>query len=303
MWKQSSEGTARETDHLLSVPEDSDAYDEAPGLLHMLSPKRIHRRLGSAGSSSRRALESMGTSSRRFLESVASNRHLQAVAENVESAVEVVKDAVEEFRHDLIQEAQQVAEVGVQTLQEADNSAMPVLDMALTRTLSILPSDIAQVASKIHGITRSFSLASLEDAPLLQPNEKAAIESPSLPMAADEAASTVPANKIPLVAYLTLGAAVIGLSSSGPILRFQKDCTPLMKMIWRNNGTLMLLCPFLRADIRKNGFPSLSRVEWMNFLMVSVAYASVRICFVQSLEFTTVGNAGKCQTGNLYNEI
>jgi len=36
--------------------------------------------------------------------------------------------------------------------------------------------------------------------------------------------------------------------------------------------------------------------------LVSVAYASVRICFVQSLEFTTVGNAGKCQTGNLYNE-
>jgi hypothetical protein len=221
-----------------------------------------------------------------------SNQMFEAVKESFENAMETVRENVKELGHDLMHEAQEVADVMDQKLQEADDSVMPVLDMALARALSILPSDLAKVAAAMHDIGQDYNASVFDDPPLLDANDDATSVAPMLPVAAPGGESIAP-SKIPLYAFLILGLAVVGLSGGGPILEFQADCSPLMKVVWRQNGTILMLLPFLRADIKKNGLPRLSCAEWTTFLFTVVGYACANICFVQALEYTTVGNAGE----------
>jgi hypothetical protein len=160
--------------------------------------------------------------------------------------------------------------------------------MALTRQLSLLPSDIAQVAAAVP------DAVPLQDSQALMPGEDQTDLEHHVHLPVVEPSPSAK-TAIPVTAYVILALATYGLSSVGPLLAFQHGCTPLMKIVWRQNGTVLILLPFLYQDLKKHGWPGnkLSCPQWTGFLLASAAYAAGNICFVQSLEYTTVGNAGE----------
>ncbi|GFH45763.1 hypothetical protein CTEN210_02237 [Chaetoceros tenuissimus] len=96
---------------------------------------------------------------------------------------------------------------------------------------------------------------------------------------------------IPLNAYLILGSAVVALSSIGPFLAAQKGVSGEMKIVWRFQGTAMMLGPFAIQEIISNGIPRLSLAQWGTFFMAATSYSVLCVAFALSVNFTSVTNA------------
>lgn len=217
------------------------------------------------------------------------------VVETVEAIQEVVVEKAAELQEEFRLEVEEVKEVAALNLEQADEDNLFTMDMALTRTLSILPNDIAQVAAVVQhqvqdeNITAVEAIANLPDQ--LDGHDAASVvEDPPEPIALSDGGT-------PLIAFLILAMTVVGLSSVGPILDLQSGCTPLMKIVWRQNGTVLLLLPLVISDAIRSrrsgtsGTEKLTCAQWTNFGFTIFAYAAANICFVQALEYTAVGNA------------
>jgi drug/metabolite transporter (DMT)-like permease len=102
-------------------------------------------------------------------------------------------------------------------------------------------------------------------------------------------------------AYVLLATAVVSLSSIGPFLQLQRDCTPAMKVTWRTCGTACLLFPLCVAEVRRYGLrsavgggeqePLVSVPKLVTFLLSTVSYVVMVMGFVLALQYTAVGNA------------
>jgi len=208
------------------------------------------------------------------------------IMENVQELTAEVVDNVQETARDvqegLVEEAADLKHVVEAKLHEAEEGDMPIMDMCLTRHLSIIPADITHVAAVFN--EEEFEMGDLD----LDVTENA--ENATLPLLESETPQPV---KVPVTAFLMLGIAVIGLASVGPILDLQQDCSPLIKTVWRQNGTILLMLPLVPFDWKKHGFPKLSCAQWTNFVAAAAAYSAGNVCFVTALEYTAVGNAGK----------
>lgn len=210
-----------------------------------------------------------------------------AAQETVEHVQDAMQEAAQDFREDFQTEVKELADVVEEQLHEVDEDELPVLDMALVRQLSLLPSDIVQVAAAIPETDE----VPLRESQALMPGEDQTDLEHHVHLPVNEPTA---ATSTPIMAYVILALATYGLSSGGPLLAFQHGCSPLMKVVWRQNGTVLILVPFLYGDLKNNGWPmsKLSCPQWSAFLFASAAYASANVCFVQALEYTTVGNAG-----------
>eukprot|EP00977_Amphora_coffeiformis_P001348 scaffold283_cov186-Amphora_coffeaeformis.AAC.6 len=102
----------------------------------------------------------------------------------------------------------------------------------------------------------------------------------------------------PLVAYLLLISAVIGLSSIGPLLNLQCGVDPTMKIVWRNFSAAVALIPLVLLSVWREGLPRLSRTHVIVLFLTGASYAGFTVFFAWSLEYTTINNTvvlGNCQ--------
>lgn len=95
----------------------------------------------------------------------------------------------------------------------------------------------------------------------------------------------------PLSAYFLLSSAVVSLSLIGPLLVFQDNATPSMKIVWRMTGTFLILLPAACYELYTEGFRRLNYSQWCTFLLSTMCYDITTLTFVSSLDYTSVGNA------------
>ena len=226
---------------------------------------------------------------------------LEEMQERVEVIQEAVAEKATEIQEEIAEEVEDVKDSALSNLEQADDDGLFTMDMALTHTLSILPNDIAQVAAVVqHQVEDEQDMSPMESIVNItdQMNGQDAT--------VEEAPEPKSSSSLTPLAFVTLGMTVVGLSSVGPILDLQGGCSPLMKIVWRQNGTCLMLLPLILLDTwrsrsrssRNNnsgsGFPpskGLTCAQLTGFGCTIAAYAAANICFVQSLEYTSVGNA------------
>jgi drug/metabolite transporter (DMT)-like permease len=222
---------------------------------------------------------------------------LEVISESVDLMMEVVGDVTTHFIEDAVEvkeavqeavvdEVSEIADTLMEELHEADDGNT-FLEMSLTRNFSILPTDIERAVDVANHIT-----AGAEDIPSL--DDKLApvgtdIETLELIKEAEAAVAAVVTT--PPSAYLLLALAVFSLSAIGPLLQAQKDVDSSMKICWRQFATSCLLFPFAVVSVSKEGFPQMTSTQWFTFLLTSICYTIMCVCFVLSLEYTAVGNA------------
>lgn len=158
------------------------------------------------------------------------------------------------------------------------------LTMALTKNLSLLPSkpEIVQAEEEIldavMSLRRKFSAF---------PGVDATSTTEMVPSVEDENPEAAP----PLSAYLILGSAVCALSSIGPFLAKQENVNPCMKIVWRFQGTVILLAPLAIRSGLVDGWPKLTLAQWITFMCASASYSVLCVAFAMSINYTTVSNA------------
>jgi len=168
-------------------------------------------------------------------------------------------------------------------LHEADNDEDFFLEMNLTKNMSILPDKkaivgaVEEMRDALHLSKRPLTAEVGED------EDEEGVK--GAPLKEPEAAH------IPLSAYLTLASAVAALSSIGPFLAAQKGVDAEMKIVWRFQGTALLLAPFAIRELVVSGIPPLSIAQWGTFLLAAASYSVLCVAFAMSIQFTTVSNA------------
>jgi drug/metabolite transporter (DMT)-like permease len=170
-----------------------------------------------------------------------------------------------------------VAGTLVEELHEVDDGDMYFMDMALTRSMSILPSEmqnLGELAEKYIHPERA------EEEPAKEMEKIVEVEKPPF-----VAVST------PISVYMLLMSAVISLSSIGPFLQYQGDVSSTMKTVWRQFATSLLLLPLAGVSYHYEGFPKLTASQWMLFAATSISYSTMLVAYAMALEYTSVGNA------------
>ncbi|KAL3935003.1 MAG: hypothetical protein SGBAC_009398 [Bacillariaceae sp.] len=107
--------------------------------------------------------------------------------------------------------------------------------------------------------------------------------------------ATNPPETIPLSAYFLLASAVISLSFVAPLLDLQ-EADPIMKIVWRQIATTMLLAVCAALTLIKEGSCGINSARpsarsWGYTVLAGAFYSPVCIMFSMALEYTTVEDA------------
>jgi len=201
---------------------------------------------------------------------------------------EALMDAIAEEYEVFAEEVHDVAETFVEELQEKDDGESVFFEMGLTRDLSILPSDMVDLANQQKEATTAAAAADEQER--MQQLPLTSMDDDSLKPVKPDA--SIESQSIPLHAYLTLLSAVIALSSLGPTLGMQGGVEPTMKIYWRMTGTYMALFPFAFRTVLKKGFPKINNSSQLcTFFFAACCYAVMCVAFAIALQYTSVGNA------------
>eukprot|EP00977_Amphora_coffeiformis_P015896 scaffold4786_cov198-Amphora_coffeaeformis.AAC.8 len=194
-------------------------------------------------------------------------RVLATLMEGATDALHTVQDGVKD-------EIAEVQTAFADETMEENNESSYFLEMSLARAWSILPSDVPDVQNAVDKVL------GVVDAPTpTDDNGK-------------QGGGANTASKIPLHAYLLLALAVVSLSSIGPMLDLQQECSPIMKIYWRMSGTAMFLFPLCCVDLfQQGGLPRLTLPQFTTFCLAAACYATMSNGFVVAIEYTAVGNA------------
>jgi drug/metabolite transporter (DMT)-like permease len=159
------------------------------------------------------------------------------------------------------------------------------LTMSLTKNLSLLPSkpELKQAVEEMQEEMGELvsTLSSFRHRISHRPQQQQQQEEEDY----DETKSP------PLKAYLILASAVCALSSIGPCLAKQVDCDATMKIVWRFQGTVVLLSPLAIHSMWVDGIPKLSMAQWLTFFTAATSYSVLCVAFAMSVDYTTVANA------------
>lgn len=178
-----------------------------------------------------------------------------------------------------------VKEAWKDILEEAVEGDDFFLTMTLTKNMSILPSKpeidqaVEEVQQEFYSLKRNLSTA------LSTRRSYRKQLDPSTSEDKDDTSSP------PLSAYLTLGSAVCALSSIGPFLAKQVDVDATLKIVWRFQGTVVLLAPLAVHSILVDGIPKLTLSQWTTFLLAAASYSVLCVAFAMAVNYTTVANA------------
>jgi hypothetical protein len=177
------------------------------------------------------------------------------------------------------------------------------LEMGLTKNISILPDrkGVQDVADGFQKMTQALGMGqrkSTSDEVLLStPDTSSYIsddeddESTPLTDFSGVQKKMPKKRKIPISAYLQLLLAVAALSSIGPFLDRLDGVSPPLRIVWRQQGTVLVLWPFALRSILVDGPPRLSLAQWCTFVCASFCYSVLTVAFSASLDYTTVNDA------------
>ncbi len=141
-------------------------------------------------------------------------------------------------------------------LESMDRGDTGFFDMSMTRSLTILPDDLDELAEEVGGYVK------------------------------DPTADTGP----PPFQYLALLSAVVAVSSNSTALHMLDGVAAPLKLYWRMTASYCALAPFAIHSIQKNGLPDLNLSGWVTFAAAVTAYSMHGCLFVSALDFTTIGN-------------
>ena len=236
-----------------------------------------------------------------------------AVVENLESIANVVIENVHISAEAIAGEMQDAADAFIEELHMADEEEDKyfILEMQLTRNLSILPADVVDASemvnaradrecekcSKCPSQFNSCKFPSdIERAGHQAPSEKTALivqgskDSDSVDTMEGFKKPEV-STGVPISAFVLLASAVLALSAIGPLLQMQDNVGSTMKVVWRTSATSCLLFPLAAHSVYTEGVPQLTRSQWFELFIASGSYAALCVFFVWSLNYTAVGNA------------
>lgn len=97
--------------------------------------------------------------------------------------------------------------------------------------------------------------------------------------------------RVPMIGYVILISGLFALASVGAALDMQHGPSPTMKTLWRQLATCAVLSPLVAKSFYTDGFPELTRDQWLSLPLCGAAYAYMCLAFVAALELTTMANA------------
>jgi len=101
-------------------------------------------------------------------------------------------------------------------------------------------------------------------------------------------------HQVPVIGYVILISGLVALASVGAALDLQHGPSPTIKTLWRQLCTSMVLFPLVLKSLfgkDGDGFPELTRSQWLQLMLCGMAYAYMCLAFVAALEMTTMANA------------
>lgn len=162
------------------------------------------------------------------------------------------------IREGVVQEGTLLSNQFQEELNNANKGRGYFLDMALTRSLSVIPDEILEFAEEAVG-------------------------------------AHVPAEAPPeanlIWRYASLLGAVLAVSSNGTALTLLHEVPPALKLYWRMTATAVVLFVFaVRATVHK-GIPQLTRMQLVTFGGAVFCFFVHAILFYKALSMTSIGNA------------
>lgn len=162
------------------------------------------------------------------------------------------------IREGVVHEGTILSDQFQEELKNANRGKGYFLDMALTRSLSVIPDEILEFAEEAVG------------APV--PTE-------------------APPEANLIWRYASLLGAVLAVSSNGSALTLLHEVPPALKLYWRMTATAVVLFVFaLRVTVRK-GVPQLTSMQLVTFGGAVVCFFVHAILFYHALTMTSIGNA------------
>lgn len=235
-------------------PPTSTAADELDALLERSLPSTPLLRSNSLGDlqegasrrPSRRLRGSMHHRRRTSMEMVwmSLSEGLERIAEGMQAEAELLQGTLHK------------------QLQDADEGRTYFLDMSLTRSLSVVPEDLADLASET-------TVGAAGPVP------------PEVPPEVHEGPA--------LGRYIALLGAVLAVSSNGTALSLLNGVEPALKLFWRMTATALMLSFFAVRSTWKAGLPSLTSWQWLHVLGAVVCYTAHALLFYEALSYTSIG--------------
>lgn len=162
------------------------------------------------------------------------------------------------IREGVVQEGTLLSHQFQEELNNANKGRGYFLDMALTRSLSVIPDEILEFAEEAVGV--------------------------SVPAEAPPEANLV-------WRYASLLGAVLAVSSNGTALTLLHQVPPALKLYWRMTATALVLFVFaVRATLHK-GVPQLTTMQLVTFGGAVFCFFVHAVLFYKALTMTSIGNA------------
>ena len=72
---------------------------------------------------------------------------------------------------------------------------------------------------------------------------------------------------------------------------FSSYRSSIYQIVWRFQGTALLLAPFALKSLWTDGVPKLTVVQWLTFVSAAASYAVLCVAFAMSVNYITVADA------------
>jgi len=174
---------------------------------------------------------------------------------SISELLALASGSLEPLREDFREVGMNLRTQFVLGLDEMDRGETGNFDMSLTRSLSVLPDNVPDLAHEAGMETQSRD------------------------------------GRGPCIQYLTLFGAVVGISSNSTALHMLNGVAAPMKLFWRMSASYLVLSPLAIHYLMRDGIPKLSIGGWLTFLMATLCFATQNCLFYTALQYTTIGNA------------
>jgi hypothetical protein len=212
------------------------------------------------------------------------------------------------FRQEFLTKPAVIFQVEVKNAQKGLGGDF-FLEMGLTKNMSSLPDkrSIQDVADGLQKMTQALGMSQRKSTSSSSDDDEMLLSTPDTSYYVtdeDDDETTLLTDfsdgkkkkltkkrRIPISAYLQLLLAVAALSSIGPFLDRLDGVSPPLRIVWRQQGTVLVLWPFALRSILVDGPPRLSLAQWCTILCASFSYSVLTVAFSASLNYTTVNDA------------
>jgi len=185
------------------------------------------------------------------------------------SVKEIITEGLEAVGIEVQLSAVDARDAFVEELNDADHGDLYFLDMNLTRSLAVPPTDLREF------LKESTSLRRITE----EEEEEESVKEELKPKG------------LPLLPFLSLLAAVLAVSSNGSALSLQKGVPASLKLYWRMTATALALSFVAVKSLVYDGRPTLTGSQWISFGLAVCCFVFQNLSFVIAIRYTSIGNA------------